>query len=87
MFSRMMMFGSNFLILDQPTDHLDLESITAVNDGLKSFKGGMLFTTHDYEMINTVADRVIEIRPEGVLDYAGGYEDFLQWKKEKGYAD
>ncbi|MBO5248545.1 MAG: ATP-binding cassette domain-containing protein [Clostridia bacterium] len=87
MFSRMMMFGSNFLILDQPTDHLDLESITAVNDGLKAFKGGMLFTTHDYEMINTVADRILEIRPDGILDYAGGYEDFLQWKKEKGYAD
>ncbi len=87
MFSRMMMFGSNFLILDQPTDHLDLESITAVNDGLKAFKGGMMFTTHDYEMINTVADRIIEILPEGVLDYAGGYEDFLQWKKEKGFAE
>ena len=87
MFSRMMMFGSNFLILDQPTDHLDLESITAVNDGLKAFKGGMLFTTHDYEMINTVADRIIEIRPEGILDYKGTYEDFIQWKKEKGFAD
>ena len=87
MFSRMMMFGSNFLMLDQPTDHLDLESITAVNDGLKAFKGGMMFTTHDYEMISTVADRVIEIRPDRILDYAGGYEDFLQWKKEKGYEE
>ena len=87
MFSRMMMFGSNFLILDQPTDHLDLESITAVNDGLKAFKGGMLFTTHDYEMINTVADRIIEIRPDRVLDYAGCYEDFIAWKKEKGILD
>ena len=87
MFSRMMMFGSNFLILDQPTDHLDLESITAVNDGLKAFKGGMMFTTHDYEMVSTVADRVIEIRPDRILDYAGGYEDFLQWKKEKGYEE
>lgn len=87
MFSRMMMFGSNFLILDQPTDHLDLESITAVNDGLKAFKGGMLFTTHDYEMINTVADRILEIRPDGVLDYKGNYEEFIQWKKEKGFAE
>jgi len=87
MFSRMMMFGSNFLILDQPTDHLDLESITAVNDGLKAFKGGMLFTTHDYEMINTVADRIIELRPDGILDYKGNYEEFIQWKKEKGFAE
>ncbi len=87
MFSRMMMFGSNFLILDQPTDHLDLESITAVNDGLKAFKGGLMVTTHDYEMMNTVADRIIELRSDGILDYMGNYEDFLQWKKEKGYAD
>ncbi|MBO5221233.1 MAG: ATP-binding cassette domain-containing protein [Clostridia bacterium] len=87
MFSRMMMFGSNFLILDQPTDHLDLESITAVNDGLKAFKGGMLFTTHDYEMINTVADRILEIRSDGVLDYKGNYEEFIQWKKDKGFVE
>ena len=46
-----------------------------------------MFTTHDYEMMNTVADRIIELRPDGVLDYAGNYEDFLQWKKEKGYVD
>ncbi|MBQ4322337.1 MAG: ABC-F family ATP-binding cassette domain-containing protein, partial [Clostridia bacterium] len=85
--SRMMMFGSNFLILDQPTDHLDLESITAVNDGLKAFKGGMLFTTHDYEMINTVADRILEIRSDGVLDYKGNYEEFIQWKKDKGFVE
>ena len=84
MFSRMMMFGSNFLLLDQPTNHLDLESITAVNDGLKAFKGGLMFTTHDYEMINTVADRIIEILPDRVLDYAGNYEDFIAWKKDKG---
>ena len=87
MFSRMMMFGSNFLILDPPTDHLDLESITAVNDGLKAFKGGMLFTTHDYEMINTVADRILEIRSDGVLDYKGNYEEFIQWKKDKGFVE
>ena len=83
MFSRMMMFGSNFLLLDQPTDHLDLESITAVNDGLTAFKGGLMLATHDYEMINTVADRIIEILPDGVLDYAGNYEEFIAWKKEK----
>lgn len=65
MFSRMMLFGSNVLLLDQPTDHLDLESITAVNNGLSSFKGNVLFTSHDYEIVNTVANRVIEIRDDG----------------------
>lgn len=84
MFSRMMMFGSNFLLLDQPTDHLDLESITAVNDGLKSFRGGLLFTTHDYELLSTVADRIIEIFPDHIIDYSGNYEDYLAYKKEKG---
>ena len=85
MFARMMLFGSNFLLLDQPTDHLDLESISAVNNGLSAFKGNLIFTSHDYELVNTVANRIIEIRPDGsALDYQGSYEDFLAWKKEKG---
>ena len=81
MFSRMMMFGSNMLIIDQPTDHLDLESITAVNNGMKSFKGNILFSSHDYEIINTVANRIIEITPDGCIDRSGTYEDFLEYKK------
>ena len=84
MFSRMMLFGSNFLLLDQPTDHLDLESISAVNNGLAAFKGNLLFTSHDYELINTVANRIIEITPEGgIIDRTGTYEEFLEWKREK----
>ncbi len=83
MFARMMLFGSNFLLLDQPTDHLDLESISAVNNGLSAFKGNLIFTSHDYELVNTVANRIIEITPEGILDYTGTYEDFLAWKKER----
>ena len=81
MFSRMMMFGSNMLIIDQPTDHLDLESITAVNNGMKNFKGNILFSSHDYEIINTVANRIIEITPDGFIDRRGTYEDFLEYKK------
>ena len=81
MLSRMMMFGSNMLIVDQPTDHLDLESITAVNNGLANFKGNILFSSHDYEMINTVANRIIEITPDGFIDRNGTYEEFLEYKK------
>ena len=81
MFSRMMLYGSNFLLLDQPTDHLDLESITAVNNGLADFKGNVLFYTHDYEMMNTVANRVIELLPDGIRDFDGSYEEYLARQK------
>ena len=81
MFSRMMMFGSNMLIIDQPTDHLDLESIAAVNNGMKNFKGNILFSSHDYEILNTVANRIIEITPDGIIDRRGTYEEFLEYKK------
>ena len=85
MFSRMMLFGSNVLLLDRPTDHLDLESITAVNNGLADFKGNILFASHDYEIVNTVANRIIEILPEGgILDYSGHYEDFVASRKAQG---
>ena len=83
MFSRMMLFGSNFLILDQPTDHLDLESISAVNNGLSAFKGNIMFTSHDYELVNTVANRIIEITSDGVTDFSGTYEEFLEQKRER----
>ncbi len=83
MFSRMMLFGSNMLIVDQPTDHLDLESITAVNRALLNFHGNVLFASHDYEIVNTVANRIIEITPEGFCDRVGTYEDYLAYKKEK----
>lgn len=80
MFSRMMLFGSNMLIIDQPTDHLDLESITAVNNGMTNFKGNILFSSHDYEILNTVANRIIEITPDGYIDRRGNYEEFLEHK-------
>ena len=83
MFSRMMLFGSNMLILDQPTNHLDLESITAVNNGLSAFRGNVLFTSHDYELVNTVANRIIEIKPEGCTDFLGTYEEFAAQREKQ----
>lgn len=84
MFSRMMLFHSNVLVLDRPTNHLDLESITAVNNGLVSFKGVVLLASHDHEIMQTVANRIIEITPTGCLDRQGTYEEFLEWKKSNG---
>ena len=82
MFSRMMLFASNFLLLDQPTNHLDLESITAVNNGLRDFRGNVLFYSHDYETINTVANRIIEIKPDGgIYDFSGTYEEYLNYRQ------
>ena len=77
MFSRMMMFTSNMLIIDQPTDHLDLESITALNDGLSGYKGCMLLTSHDQELMNTVCNRIIEINNTKVYDRQVTYDEYV----------
>lgn len=79
MLSRMMLFGSNVLVLDQPTNHLDLESITAVNNGLIDFKGVLLFSSHDHQFIQTIANRIIEIREDGtMIDKACTYDEYLE---------
>lgn len=83
MLSRMMLYGSNVLILDQPTNHLDLESITAVNNGLKSFKGNIIFASHDHEFVQTVANRIIDIRPDGsVIDRMCTYDEYIEMCRE-----
>lgn len=83
MLARMMLFGSNVLILDQPTNHLDLESITAVNDGLKAFKGNVIFASHDHEFMNTIANRILDIKEDGrVIDRMCTYDEYLEMKKE-----
>ena len=82
MLSRMMMFGANCLILDQPTNHLDLESITAVNKGLQSFKGVVLFTSHDHEFISTVANRIIVLEKDGIRDVTESYDEYLAERYE-----
>ena len=78
--SRMMLSSANVLLLDQPTNHLDLESITALNNGLIDFKGVILFATHDHQFMQTVANRVIELTPNGCIDRMGTYEDYLAFK-------
>jgi ATPase subunit of ABC transporter with duplicated ATPase domains len=81
MLSRMMMLRANVLMLDEPTNHLDLESITAFNNSLKNFKGSVLFTTHDHEFAQTVANRVLEITPKGVIDRYMTFDDYLDDEK------
>jgi ATPase subunit of ABC transporter with duplicated ATPase domains len=76
-----MLSGSNILILDGPTAHLDLEGITAVNDGLKRFKGTVIFTSHDHELVQTVANRIIEIDGGVTYDNHIDYEGYLAAKK------
>ena len=82
MLSRMMLYGSNVLILDQPTNHLDLESITAVNNGLKAFKGNVIFASHDHEFVNTDAIRIIDIREDGtIVDRMCTFDEYIEMKR------
>lgn len=85
MLSRLMMSKANALILDQPTDHLDLESITALSNGLAAYPGNLFFASHDHQFIDEIANRVIEfpLGQGGCLDYEGSFENFLQWKRER----
>ena len=77
MLSRMMLSGANVLLLDEPTNHLDLESITALNNGLISFSGTLLFVSHDHEFVQTIANRIIDLTPDGIIDRMSTYDDFL----------
>ncbi|THE13311.1 ATP-binding cassette domain-containing protein [Bacillus timonensis] len=78
MLSKMMLSGSNVLLLDDPTNHLDLESITALNNGLIAFKGSILFTSHDHQFVQTIANRIIEITPNGLVDKQMTYDEYLE---------
>ena len=77
MLSRMMLSGANCLILDEPTNHLDLEAITALNDGLIEFPGVIMFTSHDHEFVNSIANRIVELCPGGVIDRFMSFDDYL----------
>jgi ATPase subunit of ABC transporter with duplicated ATPase domains len=79
--ARLMLSGANCLILDEPTNHLDLEAITALNDGLVEFTGVLLFTSHDHEFVSSVANRIVELCPGGVIDRSLGFEEYLADKR------
>lgn len=83
MLSKMMLSGANVLLLDQPTNHLDMESIQAVNKGMIAFPGNILFASHDHELLQSVANRIIEFRPDGtILDRLGTYDEYLESRRE-----
>ena len=75
--SKMMLSGANFLIMDEPTNHLDMESITALNEGMEKFKGNMLFTSHDHQLMQTVANRIIDIKADRIIDKEMTYNEYL----------
>jgi ATPase subunit of ABC transporter with duplicated ATPase domains len=77
MLSRMMLSGANVLLLDEPTNHLDLEAITSLNNGLINFKGTVLFVSHDHQFIQTVANRIIEITPYGIIDKVMTFDEYV----------
>ena len=78
MMAKAMLAAPNFLLLDEPTNHLDLESISALNEALHDFKGNMIFTSHDHQLTQTVANRIIEIKPNGLIDSLMSFEDYLK---------
>ena len=77
MFSRMMLQQANVLLFDEPTNHLDLESITALNNGMNDFRGTILFTSRDHELTETVANRIVEITPGGIIDKLMTYDEYI----------
>ena len=91
MIAKMMMTNANTLILDTPTNHLDLESIQAFNNTLQAFKGNIIMSSHDHEFIQTVCNRMVELTPNGIIDKMMDYDDFISDEKvlalkEKLYA-
>jgi len=76
--SKLMLSGANFLIFDEPTNHLDMESITALNEGMKKFKGNLIFTSHDHQLTQTVADRIIDLRKDKIIDRECTYNEYLE---------
>jgi ATPase subunit of ABC transporter with duplicated ATPase domains len=78
MLSRVMLKGPNFLLMDEPTNHLDLESVTALNNAMQEFPGNMIFTSHDFQINNSVANRIIELRPDGIIDRMTTFEEYVK---------
>jgi ATPase subunit of ABC transporter with duplicated ATPase domains len=84
----MMLSGSNVLLFDQPTNHLDLESVAALNNGMDDFKGNIIFTTHDHQLIQTVANRIIEFTDDGkIIDRTMTYDEYIAMKRAQEKVD
>ncbi len=84
MLSKTMLVGANALILDEPTNHLDLESITALNNGLISYSEVVLFSSHDHQFSSTVANRIIELQPDGFIDVMMSFDEYVESKENNG---
>ena len=82
MLSKLMLLGASILLLDQPTNHLDLESVQALNNGLEDFGGNIIFTTHDHQLIQTVANRIIEFKDGGIIDRIMTYDEYVESMRE-----
>jgi ATPase subunit of ABC transporter with duplicated ATPase domains len=83
MLSKMMLSGSNVLLMDEPTNHLDLQAITALNNGMMNFKGSMLFKSHDHQFVQTIANRIMDITPNGLIDKQMSYDEYLEYEELK----
>ena len=83
MLSKIMLQHPNFLLMDEPTNHLDLESITALNNAMKDFKGNLIFTSHDHQLMNTIANRIIEITPNGIIDRLMNFDEYIRSEEIK----
>ena len=82
MLAKMMMANANVLVLDEPTNHLDLESIQALNEGLIRFKENVLFASHDHQFVQTIANRIIELKEDGCIDRLSTYDEYLEYKEK-----
>jgi ATPase subunit of ABC transporter with duplicated ATPase domains len=86
LFGKLILQQPNVLVLDEPTNHLDMESIEALNLALEHYEGTLIFISHDREFVSSLATRIIEIRPDEVIDFGGSYEEYLRAQAERGVA-
>lgn len=77
MFGKLMLAKTNVLLMDEPTNHMDMESIEALNTALDKYNGTLFFVSHDREFVSTLANRILDVRADGIIDYSGNYEDYL----------
>jgi ATPase subunit of ABC transporter with duplicated ATPase domains len=77
LFGKLMLQNNNILVMDEPTNHLDMESIESLNIALEKFPGTLVFVSHDREFVSSLATRIIEMKPDGIVDYRGSYDDYL----------